>query len=221
MSALIRAPPGGVLRHKNMLPDASFRKPADFVQNRGFIPAAVGPADHGDGAEGAAVGTPFPDPYIGGVGGSRQHPVLFKVGIVVLTDVNAPAFERLSDLIRQRTVLIDAEQQVDLRNLLQQVLFVTLGQTAGHDQQPAASGVFVLRHFKNRVDRFLLGGTDKSAGVDQQNIRFSGIGRKPVSSVPQKAQSGFRVNPVFIASQRNGADGKSHGRDPPSSAEQV
>ena len=115
---------------------------------------------------------------------------------------------------RQASVLVDAQEQVDLGKLLQEILLIPLGQAAGDHQQAALSGFRELRHFEDRVDGFLLGGIDEPAGIDHEDIRFLRPGSEDETVLLQQAEGGLGVHPVLVAAEGNDAYGICHRYSP-------
>ena len=212
---ILGAVAGGILGHENKLPDPLLCQGADFGQNLLLPAAAVGPADQGDGAEGAAVGAALADAHIGGIGGGSQHPAVLEIAEIILAGGDPLSFQGPADEAGELAVLIDAQEQINLRNLLEKILFVPLGQAACHHQQAAAAGFLELGHFQNGIDGFLLGGLDEAAGVDHEDIRLFGIGGEQKAVLLQEAQGRFGIHPVLVAAQGDDAYGISQGSNAP------
>ena len=135
---------------------------------------------------------------------------MLKIAVVVPAEAGAFRPEGLFDGVRQFGILVHAQQQVDLRDFLQQVARIPLAEAAGDGQHFAAAGFLVLGHFQNRIDGFLLGRIDKTAGIDQQNIRFLRPVGQEEAPVLQQAQRRFGIHPVLVASEGNGPNGIRH-----------
>jgi hypothetical protein len=95
-----------------------------------------------------------------------------------------------------------AEDGVDLRDLLPQLVAVSLGEAAGDDEAPAGAGRLVLRHLQDRVDRLLLRLVDERAGVDDDDIGRGRIVRQLVNppvaarpSITSESDEVFRTKP--------------------------
>ena len=75
--------------------------------------------------------------------------------------------------------LTGTEHGVYLRDLGHELFFIPLGKAAGHYQ--GLLFCFVLGQFKDGIDGFLFGITDKGAGVHQQygGMRWSRDGETP------------------------------------------
>src|SRR5262252_4806466 len=64
-----------------------------------------------------------------------------------------------------------SEDGVDFRNFLAELVAVALRKTAGHDETLTVALCLVPRHVEDRVNRFLLGGVDESASIDDDDVR--------------------------------------------------
>ena len=96
-----------------------------------------------------------------------------------------------------------AEHLVHLRDLIQDLLPVPLGQTAGYDQRLRLPAFPVLRHLQDVLDALFHGVMDEAAGIDDDHIGLCLIIRHLIASRCQKTQHGFRVRQVLITSERN------------------
>ena len=208
---------GGVLGDEDMLPDAPGRQVPDLRKDLFLPAAAVGAADQGNRAEGAAVGAAFADPDIGGIRRRGEHAAVFAVAEVVRAGADGRGglpFQRFADHGGQLPVLVDAEEDIDLREFLQEVLFIPLDQAAGDHQQAALSGLLELRHFEDRVDGFFLGGVDEAAGIDHEDVGFFGPGGEDKAVLLQQAEGGLGIHPVLVAAEGNDAYGICHRYSP-------
>ena len=140
-----------------------------------------------------------------------QHAVVGIIGVIILAEGELLSAQGLLDGGGQLLVLIHAQDQVDLGDLVLQRVLVALAEAAGDDQQLAAAGFLVLSHLEDRVDGFLLRALDEAAGVHHQDVRLGGIAGEDVAVVCQKPQRGFGVHAVLVAAQGDHADGKGLG----------
>ena len=216
MLSPVRSVAGGILRDQDMLAHAPGSQGPDFSEDIRFLPAAVRTADQRDRAEGVAVGAALSDPYIGGITGGGEHAVVLKIAEVILAAADAVSAQYLVQRVRQGGILVDAEEQIDLRQFLQQGLFIPLGQAAGDHQCAAAAGFFIFAHLDDGVDRFFPGGLNKPAGVDHQDIRLGRVRREDIAPVLQQAQCDFGIHPVFVAAEGNHTDFIRHAGSAPS-----
>ena len=138
-----------------------------------------------------------------------------------ITEIIVPAGlplapEGLFDGRGEIRVLIHTQEQINLRDFLQQILRIALREAAGDHQQAAAAGFLILRHIEDRIDRLLLGGIDKPAGVHEEDVRLLGIFRQDKAFFRQQPQGCFGIHAVFVAAEGNGAYRICHETDLPS-----
>ena len=101
-----------------------------------------------------------------------QHPVeLVDHPVDVGKAPGRAASHHLGKRRHDLTVAAGAHDAVHLRQLVQYLLLVALGETARHQNFAHLTGAFQLRHGENGVDGLLLGAVDKPAGVDDHGIR--------------------------------------------------
>ena len=75
--------------------------------------------------------------------------------------------------IRQFLIVVDAENVVDLRDLLGQLRSIALAQAAADDEfRPVRQ----TRHVEDRIDGLDFGVVDEAAGVHQDNLGLAWIG---------------------------------------------
>src|ERR1035441_8813407 len=72
--------------------------------------------------------------------------------------------------------LAGAENGVDLRDVLLNLVAVALHQAAGDDELAGTAVRLVPNHFEDGIDRLLLGGVDERAGVDPDDVGVFGPG---------------------------------------------
>ena len=97
--------------------------------------------------------------------------------------------------------LTRSENRVDLGNLLAQFVSIALRQAAGHDQSLARTGLLVLRHLEDGVDRFLLRLVDERAGVDDEHVGVGGIPGELMPLFLGEPQHDLGVDEVFGAAE--------------------
>jgi len=100
-----------------------------------------------------------------------------------------------------------ADDGIDLGNVALNLVAIALDQTASDDQplRLAAVGDLVLHHFKDRVDRFLLGRFDEAACVDDQNLRILGVWGQLAASAVEQAHHNLGIHQILRAAQRDEA----------------
>ena len=84
--------------------------------------------------------------------------------------------ERFFDYVGDFVVSPNAYNGVDFGNLFLKLFPVPLGKTARNDQAFELSGLFKLGKLENGVNALLFGRFDKSAGVDNYDLRLLLIG---------------------------------------------
>src|SRR4051812_19668930 len=89
--------------------------------------------------------------------------------------VDQPALVELRD---EPIHLRRAEKEIDFGKGVRQLLLVALHHAADADHGAAASGFLEPSRLDQRVDRFLLGRVDESAGVDDDDLGFVDVGRE-------------------------------------------
>ena len=80
---------------------------------------------------------------------------------------------------------------IHFRNLVNDLLLITLCHTSGHDQSLTFCIFFVLCHLQDRVNTLFLGITNKTAGVHNDHICFHLVICKTISLFCQKSQHHF------------------------------
>ena len=170
--------------------------------------------DQGDRAVGAAVVAPVADLDVGRIGRGGQHPAAGEDRAIALRFAGPLPGKGAADQPMHVPGLADAQQAVDLRDVPHQLLRVALGQAPRHAEPPALPGPFILGHLKDGLDRLLLGGLNKPAGVDQQHVRLRGELRQ-LKPVPLKQiQHLLRVHTVFDTAQRDNPNLHRQNRQP-------
>ena len=166
---------GGILADQIDFPDALAKKPRGFGNHR-FKPAAAEIAailrDH---AKSAGMIAALGDLHVGKMarrGQNARRQVVIEIGRGI--------GNRLVNSFADRDDPVDfvgPDDGIDLGHVFPDIAAVALDQAAGHDQPLRPADFLVLRHLQNRVDGFLLGRIDETAGVDDQDIRLIGMRR--------------------------------------------
>ena len=108
----------GILRNKNMLPDTGCGKAADFLQNGTLISGAVVAANERNGAESAAVGAAFTDADIGRIERCGENTLMLKENMRIFGgNIALTSLKNLLNGLRELFILIDAQKNIDLRNV--------------------------------------------------------------------------------------------------------
>ncbi len=101
---------------------------------------------------------------------------------------------------------VGADQRVHLGQLFPDVRPVALHQAARHDQLLRLAGLLVRGHFENRVDRFLLGRVDETAGVDDEHVGLVRVGGELMPARGELAHHDLAIDQVFGASKTDKTD---------------
>ena len=99
-----------------------------------------------------------------------------------------------------------SENGVDFRNFLSELVAVALRKTAGHDEALTVAFRLMPRHVQDRVDRFLLGGVDESASIDDDDVRTRRIRREVVAGIACKPEHYLRVDEILGTPERDEPD---------------
>ena len=111
--------------------------------------------------------------------------------------IRPDAVDQAHDLVE----FIGADQCIHFRHVLLDVAAIAFHQAAGHDQLFCAAGFLKLGHFKNGLDRFLLGGIDEAAGVDDNHVGSRRVGRQFMSAGDKLAHHDLGIDEVLGATQ--------------------
>ncbi len=95
---------------------------------------------------------------------------------------------------------------VDFRNVLPNLVPIALHQAPGDNQPSRFAGHFVLRHFQNRVHRFLLGRVDKRAGVHNEDFSRLDIRGHLGARAIEQSHHHLAVNEIFRTAQADEPD---------------
>ncbi len=162
---------------------------------------AVLAAHQGDGTEGARVVAAFGDlqiTHVGLVAEELPHAGVSGNGI---GDQSA-----LGELGHEVMQVREPQKEVDLGNLVLQFLLISLDQAPdGHDRFDVAF-LLELSGAQDRVDRFLLGGVDEAAGIDENDVGVRQIGGHHRAVAYQVSHQAFGIDRRFIAAERDDAE---------------
>ena len=101
---------------------------------------------------------------------------------------------------------MNAQKDVDFRKRIPQFIHITLCKAAGRNQNGTAAVLFILRHFQNGIDRFLLCGFDEPTRVDDQNVRLRRVRDEIVAGCFQISKHMFCIDLILGAAKGNNAD---------------
>ena len=101
---------------------------------------------------------------------------------------------------------VGADQGVDFGHFCADVAAIAFHQAAGDDQLLGAADLLVLGHLQDGVDRFLFGGIDETAGVDDQDIGLIGMRGEFVAPGDELPHHDFTIDEVFGTAQTDETD---------------
>ena len=115
--------------------------------------------------------------------------------------------KRLLNNLARLSHLIDAHEDVHLRQQFRQFIAKSLRQTAGHNQALVrVRGFAELRRLQNRVHAFLLGRIDERASIDDHYIRLFGVVDHLHAGTKQRAEHDLGIDQILGATKRNQAN---------------
>ena len=103
--------------------------------------------------------------------------------------------------------LVEAEEGVDLGDLVGELAAVLLDHAAGDDDAVDLAPLLALDLLEDRLDRLLLGLVDEPAGVDDDDARL-GVRHDRVPRALQMPEHDLGVDEVLRAAERDDADGR-------------
>ena len=95
----------------------------------------------------------------------------------------------------------NADDVIDLRNLLEKILLLAFGEAASHDYRPHAPLLLEGQHLANDPKRFLPGRLDETAGVDNNDVGAVRVGSKCVPVLRKPAEHALRIDQILGAAQ--------------------
>ena len=139
---------------------------------------------------------PKPGAVVLGVdrGGTEQGPLLVQAAQDAVGD--------LDDLLAAE----DADHLVDVRNLLKQLVLLPLGQAAGDDHPLDAAVALAVEHLPDDPARFLPGGVDEPAGVDDHQVGRLPLGHQRVAVLGQQPEHPLGIDEVLGAAEADERD---------------
>jgi hypothetical protein len=161
---------------------------------------AVLAAHQRDGAEGAGVIAPLRDLEVAHVGLVAQE--LADPGVGGDRIGNQAALRQLWDQVME---LRKAQEEVDFRNLVLELMFVALHETPDRHDRLDPRLLLELCRAEDGVDRFLLRGVDEAAGVDEDDVRAGEVGRDDGAVPHQLAHEPLGVHGGLVAAEGNDA----------------
>ena len=203
----IAAPCGHVLRHQHQFLDALIEQAARFVDDEFLGVRTVTAPDARDSAERTGVAATVADlePCVGGAR-AEQAARRGRLGQAEL------AGDHRGPLLKAAVV----QPEIDLREFRGQLaLMIAPHQTARHGQQRAFGQVFDVRNgLRDGPHRFLGGGLDEGAGIDENQIGvFRRVHRDKLHA--ERPEKALGVDPVLGTAEACGIAAKRMGHGLP------
>ena len=218
----IHAEVGGVLRNQEKLFDSLRNELFGFATNRLDRAASVFSPHLGNDAEGAGVVTPLGDLDVGEVLRSEAPTGSVEVGDVNGEMIGDKVFRRRPRSSSEDTPddwgnfleLVEADEGVDFAEFPGQLGGEALGHTTGNNEAligAATVEAAVAMSFEDGGDAFGFCGIDEGAGVDDQDVRVGGVGRKIDSCRAEVSKHDFGIDEIFRTTERDETDFGGHG----------
>ena len=195
---------GGVLADQVDFADALLEEAGGLGDDGFEAPAAEGAAILGDHAEGAGMIAALGDLHVGEVargGENARGEVVIEVGLQGV-GIRFQPFADGDDAFQ----FVGADEGVDFGQFLADIAAVAFDQAAGDDQFAGAADFLVLGHLEDGVDRFLLGGVNEAAGVDDEYVGLIGMGGEFVAFGDELPHHDFTIDEVFGTAQTDETD---------------
>ena len=106
----------------------------------------------------------------------------------------------------QRGVGADADNGDHFGDLLHDLLLVALGEAAGHNDLEVGVLLLVRAGHQDVFDGLRLGGLDKAAGVDDDDVRLRGVAHGGVTVLDERVAEHIGIDLVFGAAEGNDGD---------------
>ena len=189
---------GGILCDQIQLLDTACCQSSGFLEDVLHLAGAESAANQRDGTEAASVVAALCNLQISRIVGGTQHPVAVERQVCLIPKGRySLSVQRLLDRLCNLGVAADAQHNVCLRDFTDQLVAVTLCQTAGHHQHLDLSLIFQLRKFKDGFDGFSFGVLDKTTGIDDDHIALLCVRADFISVVDHQCQQDLGVHLIF------------------------
>ena len=185
-----------VLRDENELAYTALRQLPRLGYDVLHRAAAEPAADERDRTERAAVIAALRDFHIGGIVRRRPQARCICVvdGIVLARNHKAASLQRLLDNLHDAAPRPRSDDGVRLRDLVEELLTVSLTETSRHDETAAASRLLIIRHPEHGRNGFFLRRLNECAGIDDQDIRLCWFCREFDAVLPHDAEHNLRIH---------------------------
>ena len=101
-----------------------------------------------------------------------------------------------------------SHHRIDFRNILANLVAISLYQASGNNKSSRAASLLVSRHFQDRVYRLLFRRIDKRAGINDQHICGAWIVGHLRACLGKKAHHDFAVYQIFRTAETDEADAR-------------
>ena len=203
LKAEVLAIAGGVLADEVDLTDARREQPGGFSHHGLEPPAAEFAAELRDHTEGAGVVAALRDLDVGIVARRGEHA---RRQIVIQIGHGAIRHRRPVTGGHDFFQLVGADHGVHFGNVAADLIAVALHQATRHHQSFEAAGLLELSHFENGLDRFLLGGVDETARVDDDDLGVLRIRSQLPAVRGELPHHDFGVHQILGAAQADKTD---------------
>ena len=170
-----------------------------------FRNTSVMSADLRDNAVGTVLITPLRDLQVRIMTSGRDHSLrlddLIPAGILKKNTL-FPG-KCIIDRLRDPGAAGRPDDRVDLRDLLKDLLLVSLGHAAGDHKDFQVPGLLQVSQSEDLLDALLLGLLDETAGVDHRRFRFILVIRDLIPVFGKDAEHFLGVDKIFVAAEGN------------------
>ena len=182
----LQAVQGGLLGYQNQFLYSLFRQHIGLFQQNLHGYAAVAAPNLGNDAITAPLAASLRNLQIGIMASGSQYSVDAKFNrcIRILHKYRFAARQRLFHGIRDPADTSGAHDSIHLRNLCLNLSVIALSQTSCRHQRLDPAVLLQLCRLQQRIDTFLFGVSDKTAGIHHHNIALVFIICKTVSLLP-------------------------------------
>ena len=199
----VRAVTGDILGNHNKLLHTVLRQILRLLQDVLHLSGAVSAPDIGDGTEGAEVVAALRNAQVGPGGPGGDHTGdLIHGGAVVGKGAKGSLFQHG---LRRRDnigVAANAEHRVNLRQLPLDGILIPLRKAAGHNDGAERAAFFQLSRLQDGVNGLGLGRVDKTAGVDNGNVRPVRVRNQSKPGLRHQIEHLLAVYQVFGTAER-------------------
>ena len=151
------------------------------------------PPDQRNGAVGTAVVAAVGDPEIRGIG------IVYELAVLSV-GIGKGVSEKIRKQLRKLRIILDLHKQIHFRKLLETVFEITLDEASRNDQ--LLQLVFlVVGDLQDRINRFLLGTEDESAGIDHDRFAFFQIGCVFKKRIVKESDDMFGIDQILGTAQ--------------------